>query len=76
MIITTLPVGTWIRTRYHGEWEYSRIVALDGGYGMQLGPDPAPGTLVQTCVWKGTDAAGNDILEPRGKPITFKGRAA
>ena len=63
---TTLPIDTWVRTRYHNEWEYGRLVLVETTLGIELGNPPA-GTLVQPCVWK-----KGDILEPRGKPVTYK----
>ncbi len=58
---TNLPIGTWIKTRYRGDWEYGRVVVE----GIEMGRPPN-GTEVQRCVWKG------DVLEPRGTPQRCK----
>lgn len=61
---TDLPEGTWIRTRYHNDWEYGRVCTK--GMSYEIGVVPPEGALVQTCVWK-----PGDRLEPRGKPKPF-----
>lgn len=56
---TDLPLGTLVRYRYHGEWEYAEVVECNAEKLLRLSDAPPTGTMVHTCVWKG------DRLESR-----------
>lgn len=62
---TTLPPGTWVKTRYQGNWEYGKVSA--DGEGL-IGGWPPKDAMIQPCVWK-----KGDSLEPRGKPQRYTG---
>lgn len=54
-----LPIGTFIRYRYRGEWCYATISRVIAGEcagelcHMLLGEDQIPsGSTIHTCVWK------------------------
>lgn len=59
-----LPPGSYIRFRYHGQWDYGEV--QKGGYILMFARQIPVGTLVHEGVWTGP---GRTTFEPRR---TFK----